>query len=136
MRLAFCGWKKNLQPGGQSPTFTPACVPIHLHSRGRNFMRSSLIAPVLMSVAAFAQQDMKVQPKSPPGKAESQRAPLVRRLDSITWNPVTAELTWVVSSWDSLDMNGRQPASRSTYSMSIDSATMKFNGEDRRFDPV
>jgi len=100
-------------------------------------MRSSLIAPVLMSFAAFAQQDMKVQPKSPPpGKTESQRAPLVRRLDSITWNPVTAELSWVVSTWDSLDMNGQQPASRSTYSMSIDSATMKFNGEDRRFDPV
>src|SRR5262249_25678221 len=46
-----------------------------------------------------------------------------------------AELSWVVSSWDSMELSG-QPASRDTYSMSIDAAVMKFHGEDRRFDPV
>jgi len=58
-------------------------------------MRSSLIAPIVMTFAAFGQQDMKVQPKTPPaGKADSPHgSPLVRRLDSITWNPVTAELS-------------------------------------------
>src|SRR5215472_17541382 len=100
-------------------------------------MRSSLIAPFLLTLAAYGQGDLKLAPKSPaPGQTEPQKAkPVVRRLDSITWNPVTAELSWVVSNWDSMEMGGH-PASRDTYSMSIDAATMKFHGEDRKFDPV
>jgi hypothetical protein len=110
-------------------------VPIHFG--GRQPMRSSLIAPFLLTLAAYGQGNLKPEPKNPaPGQAETQHAkPVVRRLDSITWNPVTAELSWVVSSWDSMELTG-QPASRDTYSMSIDSAIMKFHGEDRRFDPV
>src|SRR5262249_13211114 len=91
-------------------------VPIHF--RGRQPLRSSLIAPFLLTLAAYGQGDLKPEPKNPaPGQAETQHAkPLVRRLDSITWNPVTAELSWVVSSWDSMELSG-QPASRDTYSM-------------------
>jgi hypothetical protein len=102
-------------------------------------MRSSLIAPIALTLAAYGQEGLKVQPQPkapPPGQAETQRAtPVVRRLESITWNPVTGELSWVVASWDSLEI-GEQPTSRDTYSMAIDRAIMKFHGEDRKFDPV
>src|SRR5689334_14678076 len=64
-------------------------------------MRSSLIAPIALTLAAYGQEGLKVQPQPkapPPGQAETQRAtPVVRRLESITWNPVTGELSWVVA---------------------------------------
>lgn len=55
-----------------------------------------------------------------------------RRLESLTWNPVTDELTWVVSSGD--ERNGSyQPGKKETYSIHMDSATMKFGAEGRLF---
>src|SRR5437899_2026018 len=98
-------------------------------------MRSYLITPVLLSIAAYAQDGPKPPPKTPDQPQAQRAAPALRRLESVTWNPVTAELSWVVSNWNSLD-TGQQPVSQETYSMSIDAAIMKFNGKDRKFDPV
>jgi hypothetical protein len=101
-------------------------------------MRFFLIAPIALTIAGYAQDSARPQPEAaspdrtqPPG---SSGTTLVRRLESVTWNPVTAELSWVVSTWDPAGPSG-QPATKDTYSMSIDAAQMKFKGEGRGFDP-
>ncbi len=58
----------------------------------------------------------------------------LRRLESITWNPVTQELTWVLSTGE-LNGNSYSPTKRQSYVMHMDAATMSVQGEDRHFDP-
>jgi hypothetical protein len=57
----------------------------------------------------------------------------LRRLESLTWNPVTQELTWVLSTGD---LNGKNytPSKQEAYVIHMDSATMSVRGEDRHFD--
>jgi hypothetical protein len=73
--------------------------------------------------------------QSAPGEAKQQRseAPKHRRLETVTWNPVTEELTWVVSSGDGKSGGGYVPATMENYTIHMDAALMKFRGEDRRF---
>jgi hypothetical protein len=91
------------------------------------FMKLFLIVPAVLTFAGYAQD--KPKPQDPPAQHP------IRRLDSVTWNPVTAELSWVVSTWDPSG-TATQPSAKETYSMSIDAAQMKFHGEGRGFDPV
>jgi hypothetical protein len=58
----------------------------------------------------------------------------LRRLESITWNPVTQELTWVLSTGE-LNSNGYSPTKKQSYVMRMDAATMSVQGEARHFDP-
>jgi hypothetical protein len=73
--------------------------------------------------------------QSAPGEAKEQRSeePKHRRLEAVTWNPVTEELTWVVSSGDRKSGGGYVPATKENYTIHMDAALMKFRGEDRRF---
>ena len=74
-----------------------------------------------------------------PGRAEekpsgSGSADKLRRLESVTWNPVTHELTWVVS--DGEKTSGEYKAGRTNvYHIKLDQATMDFDGEHRAFSP-
>ncbi len=60
-----------------------------------------------------------------------------RRLETVTWNSVKHELTWVISSGDRAkkgDGGGLfQPEHSANYQISLDEATMSFEGETRRF---
>jgi hypothetical protein len=61
-----------------------------------------------------------------------------RRLESVTWNPVKKELTWVVSSGVTTDAGNQggkkyQPGETRTYRIDMENATMTFNGETRKF---
>ncbi len=55
-----------------------------------------------------------------------------RRLETVTWNSVKHELTWVVSKGQK-EKNSYRALSNSNYEISMDSATMTFQGETRRF---
>jgi hypothetical protein len=65
--------------------------------------------------------------------AEKPAAAFLRRLDAVTWNPVRAELTWLVSVWD-LRNGERTLVTKERYTMHPDVAVMESSGEYRRFD--
>lgn len=56
-----------------------------------------------------------------------------RRLESVVWNPVSHELTWVVSRGEERNGNGYAPSSQDKFQINLDNATMTFNSEVRRF---
>ena len=79
----------------------------------------------------------KAVPESPkPDQPQANRGVEVRlrRLESVSWNPVTQELTWVLSSGD-LGSGGYSPTKQESYVIHMDTAIMKFEGADRHFDP-
>jgi hypothetical protein len=55
-----------------------------------------------------------------------------RRLESLTWNSVTHELTWDVSKGKK-DGDDYQPQATDHYAIDMDNATMTFNGKTRKF---
>ena len=57
----------------------------------------------------------------------------VRRLESVNWDPVKKELTWVVSNGSQPSGGKYQAGQKTTYYINMDEATMTFNGETRRF---
>ena len=56
-----------------------------------------------------------------------------RRLESVSWNPVSAELTWMLSVWDPT-ISTEQPAGQERYVIHLDKAVMQFQEESRGFD--
>jgi len=123
--------------GGVDPKNCVMCASQRSSPVRAGSMKLFLIAPLALTIAGFAQDNAKPRPEKPaPDREQTPDTPHpVRRLDSVTWNPVTAELSWVVSTWDPSG-NATQPTARDTYSMSIDEAKMKFKGEGRGFDPT
>jgi len=99
-------------------------------------MKTSLIALIVFAGFGYAQEATGQTPDKPaqPGGTDKQ-APkvLVRRLESVSWNPVRAELSWLVSVWD-VDVSIEQPAARERYVMRLDDAKMEFQGEARSID--
>jgi hypothetical protein len=80
----------------------------------------------------------KVAPEKPvtpekPGTPEKPVKVVVRRLESVAWNPVTAELTWQLSVWDA-SVSREQPVAHEGYVIHLDQAVMEFQGEARGFD--
>ena len=90
---------------------------------------------VFASVACGQESGGSAQQKAPePGAKEPAKSAVVCRLESVTWNPVRAEMTWLVSIWDAKSDSDR-PAALERYSIHPDAAVMEFNGEARTFDP-
>ncbi|HOQ44415.1 MAG TPA: hypothetical protein PLA43_02170 [Bryobacteraceae bacterium] len=58
--------------------------------------------------------------------------PDTRRLETVSWNAVTHELTWVIARGEKQGTEFR-PISKDTYLIKLDEATMTFNGETRGF---
>jgi hypothetical protein len=58
---------------------------------------------------------------------------IVCKLETVTWNPETEELSWVVS-MRSLNGGTDAPATQEKYTVHIDTAIMNSSGEGRRFD--
>jgi hypothetical protein len=98
-------------------------------------MRRSLVATIVFTGIGWAQQGGTGAAKAP---AEGTHPPakeslVLHKLESITWNPETAELSWVVSVWDG-DSSSGQPKAKESYTIHADTAIMNFHGEGRRFD--
>ncbi len=71
--------------------------------------------------------DRQGQPEwAPQGKS-------TRRLESVTWNSVKHELTWVISRGEKKDGATYSPNAEDKYEINMDDATMLFKGERRGF---
>ncbi len=66
------------------------------------------------------------------GKNQKTNPHIPRRLESVTWNSVTHELTWVVSSGQKV-ADGYKPTAKQDYRINMDKATMTYQGQTRRF---
>jgi hypothetical protein len=106
--------------------------------KARNGFRLVGSLAALMVVAALGCAEDKGVGSHPesdqPGETHQERGanPKLRRLESVTWNPVSDELTWVVSTGDKA-AGPYQPAVKETYHIQMDSATMTVSGEGRHF---
>jgi hypothetical protein len=88
------------------------------------FLLPRLAALVVLSALGCAQE------RTP--EAKPARSP--RRLESVTWNSVKRELTWVISKGERDQKTGAyKPLTSETYLINMDKATMTFNGETRGF---
>jgi hypothetical protein len=56
-----------------------------------------------------------------------------RRLESVTWNSVKHELTWVISKGEKKEGASYKALANENYEINMDDATMNFSGETRRF---
>lgn len=60
--------------------------------------------------------------------------PKMRRLESLSWSPVSNKLTWVVSNGTKNEKGEYQPEKDSkTYVIDLQDATMEYQGIKRRF---
>jgi hypothetical protein len=93
------------------------------------------VALIVFAGLAYAQDGTGSADRKQPleKKDDSAGTILVRRLESVSWNPVRAELTWLVSVWD-VSVSIEQPVSREKYVIHLDDALMEFQGETRSFD--
>lgn len=89
-------------------------------------MRTLAIGLFALSALGLAQQREPAREKSGP----ADHTP--RRLESVTWNSVKHELTWVVSQGEKTGA-AYKPTANENYQISMDEATMSFHGELRRF---
>jgi len=93
-------------------------------SSAPRFLLSRLVALVVLTALGCAQE------RTP--EAKPTRSP--RRLESVTWNSVKRELTWVISKGERDPKTGvYKPLTTETYLINMDKATMTFNGETRSF---
>ncbi|MGE5567565.1 MAG: hypothetical protein ACM3S5_00880 [Rhodospirillales bacterium] len=73
------------------------------------------------------------QDQDPDQKPDQKNStPDTRRLETVSWNAVTHELTWVIAKGEKTGTEFR-PLSKDTYLIKLDDATMSFNGETRGF---
>lgn len=56
-----------------------------------------------------------------------------RRLESVTWNSVKHELTWVISKGEKKQGASYKALGSTNYEINMDDATMSYSGETRRF---
>lgn len=94
-------------------------------------MRSALVTFITRLAALMALSSLGcAQERAPERKPD--RTP--RRLESITWNSVKHELSWVISRGERDRQSGAyKPLSSQTYLINMDKATMTFSGETRGF---
>ena len=99
-------------------------------------MRILVAALVIVGSVGYAQQSgSEADPKGPDGKdAGVTKVPAsVRRLDAVTWEPLKAQLSWVVSVWN-LESDMSEPSGLERYVIHVDSGQMESNGELREFE--
>ncbi len=105
----------------------------------RSAVHLSLAALLALPAIGCAQEGRRAQnQESPPNlRAAQQEQPqdpeTPRRLESVTWNSVNHELMWVISSGDKSGGTLYRAAASANYRISLDDATMTFDGETRRF---
>lgn len=95
-------------------------------------MKQVLISLVITVTLGWA-QDSSSGTYAPKQPAQAGNSTIVKKLETVTWNPATAELSWVLSVWDPT-FSADQPKEQETYTIHVDSAMMNFQGEGRQFD--
>src|SRR5262245_48578878 len=111
-----------------------------LHPRGesRKSLRLVVNVAALIGVAAMGCAQEREAGSGLKGGTHNERhetpggGAVLRRLEAVTWNPVTDELTWVVSA-GSKSTGAYRPGATDTYVIHLESATMRFKDKDRRF---
>lgn len=103
-------------------------------SRHFGRMLTGLFAVTVMTGALCAQSNGREGQADRAREPEQDAMDQVRRLESVSWNPVTGELTWIVSKGKKVS-GVFNAAAKDTYIIRIDEALMKFEGERRGFDP-
>jgi hypothetical protein len=97
-------------------------------------MKTLLLALTMLAGAGNAGQNGQAERTAPgDGSEKSIPAAVVRRLDSITWEPLQGQLTWVISVWD-LHSNMSHPTELERYAIHVKAGTMESKGELRKFD--
>ena len=113
-------------------------------------MKTLLLAIVLFSSLGRAQGNRETTTQPAPERAAPPQKPVqpspeaatppekpakvvFRRLESVSWNPVNAELTWMLSVWDP-SVSTDRPAGQERYVIHLDKALMQFQEETRSFD--
>ena len=97
---------------------------------------------MLASAPGLAQQESNrprlegarpAKPRDPSGPREDNPREPVHRLESVTWDAIRCELTWVVSTGM---RTGREytPSENETYKIAMDTAIMQSGSERRRFE--
>ena len=109
--------------------------PVARRSRRLVRLAGGLVALIVVSIPGYAQGGAsphadRVKPDDP--QEQKGKPAKLRRLESVSWNPVTEELTWVISSGDR-KTGGYEPGAGDTYKIRMDAAIMRFEGEGRRF---
>src|SRR4051812_47913443 len=110
---------------------------IRLKRRSGQFALVTVRLVTLIGVAAagLAQDGADARPKSQAREGPQHKPGGVirlRRLESVTWDPVADELTWVVSA-GTRSGGVYQPGTTETYLIHPESATMRYKDEARRF---
>ena len=108
------------------------------HRSGKGVLvTAQFVTLIAVAAAAGLAQDHSadVRPKSeelegPQGNLRG--VVRLRRLESVTWNPVAEELTWVLSA-GTRSAGVYQPGKTETYVIHLESATMTYKDEARRF---
>jgi hypothetical protein len=97
-------------------------------------MRAFLIAFTLLAGACFAQTG-EADRNRVPGNGQEKEKPTgcVRRLESVMWEPLQGQLTWVVSVWD-LGSDMSHPSELERYVIHVNAGTMDSKGEQRAFE--
>lgn len=95
-------------------------------------MKQALISLVITATLGYA-QDGNSGTSALKQPAQPGNSTIVKKLETVTWNPATAELSWVLSVWDPA-FSQDQPKAQETYTIHVDSAMMNFQGEGRQFD--
>jgi hypothetical protein len=99
-------------------------------------VKTILFILILFATLGQAQEsggNAERKPTQPGATPEKPGKVVVRRLESVSWNPVRAELTWVLSVWDA-DISKDKPAGQEHYVIHVDEAVMEHEGETRGFD--
>ena len=110
-------------------------------------MKNSIIGLVFLASIACAQDAEKTTPAAPPKGNTEKTAPTappkgntemskpagrLRRLESVTWNPMQLQLSWVVSVWDL--SNTEVPCDLEHYIVHIDTKQIELNGKAHSFE--
>jgi hypothetical protein len=88
-------------------------------------MRTLLLTFVIFTGVIHAEDKTREDQPSTTG--------LIRRLESVSWDPIHQQLSWVMSVWDPQSSTSK-PAKQELYSADLVGAEMKFEGEHRSFD--
>lgn len=105
----------------------------------RSAVHFSMAALLALPVIGCAQEERRApdQARAPTRRTaqqdEPEQAESPRRLESVTWNSVRHELTWVISNGDKGGGTLYRPGPSENYRISLDEATMSYEGETRRF---
>jgi hypothetical protein len=95
-------------------------------------MKQVLISLLITATLGWA-QDRNSGTSAPKQPAQAGNSTIVKKLETVTWNPATAELSWVLSVWDPT-FSQDQPKEQETYTIHVDSAIMNSQDEGRQFD--